>query len=101
MESKDIKQWNRTSEFGVVIMKDWLYNPTTGQTVMAVSGPIKLVTAKEAFDFQPKGNETNWGIAVGTGEHGILILGCQVRAVYTGKSIPTVGVSCWNIGAQK
>ena len=86
----------KTAAFGVVLLKDWMPNPETQGSVNQVAGPLELVTAKEAFDFQPKGNETNWGIRVGTDEKGVLILGCQIRGVYWGGSIPA-GVNCWDL----
>lgn len=80
--------------YGVVMLKDWMPNPTTGHTIQMVSGPIELVTAK-SFEFIPKGNETNWGVRVGTEESGVLILGCQIRGIYWGKEINTNSLTCW------
>ena len=74
--------------FGIVILKDWMPNPFNAQSVNQIAGPLELITAKEAFGFQPKGNETNWGVRVGDETAGILILGCQIRAVYWGAELP-------------
>lgn len=86
-----------SADFGVVILKDWMNNPVTGQQVHAVCGKLTHVLAKDDFGFQPKGNETNWGIRVGTGAFGVLILGCQIRAVYSGREFKTSHVSCWDL----
>ena len=77
----------KTVKFGVVLLKEWMPNPLTGQTVNQVAGEIELVTAKD-YDFQPKGNETNWGCRVGADDYGVLILGCQIRGIYWGRELP-------------
>lgn len=71
--------------FGIVILKDWIQSPESSHNVHQVAGPIELVTAKEDFGFQPKGNETNWAVKVGTEDRKLIILGCQIRAIYYGK----------------
>lgn len=89
---------NTAHEFGVVVMKEWMQNPITGNSVNAVGGPIKLLTAKESFGFTPKGNEANWGVLVGSeGASQVLLLGCQIRAVMWGPKtkLPGDGVNAW------
>lgn len=90
---------DRKSEhpFGVVMLKEWMNNPETGQQVLNVAGPIKLVTAKEAWNLIPKGNETNWAIHVGEDNRNVLILGCQIRAIYYGKAMKTFSNNCWDL----
>jgi hypothetical protein len=77
----------REAEFGVVILKEWMPNLETGRQTQTIAGPIRMVTAKEDLGFQPKGNEANWGVVVGSDESAVLILGCQIRAVYYGNEI--------------
>ena len=91
----EIQLREKEMKFGIVLLKDWMINPAKGCEVRSVSGPIKLVTAKE-FDFQPKGNETNWGVFVGADDAGVLILGCQIRGVYWGKETEIPGLANWN-----
>lgn len=84
------------SDFGVVLLKEWVNNPKTGQEVRAIVGPITLRTAKEDFGFIPKGNETNWAVEVGSKDKGqLLILGCQIRAIYYGEKFKPPGVNSW------
>jgi len=84
--------------FGAVMLKEWMQNPSTGGQVLSVVGPIKLLTAKEHFGFQPKGNEANWGILIGSeNEQQVFILGCQIRGILWGKkfSVPGISVNTW------
>lgn len=95
-EQEDIQK-PFSADFGVVVLKEWMYNPTSGQTVLAISGRIKLSTAKSDFGFQPKGTETNWAVVVGHSKQSMMILGCQIRGVYLGDKLTVPGIACWNI----
>lgn len=88
---------NNKEEFGVVILKDWLVSPTTGENVKNVAGKITLVQAKEDFGFQPKGNETNWGIEVKGSKQNVLILGCQIKAIYYGEKLELNKLNGWTL----
>lgn len=88
---------NRSEEFGVVLLKDWLVNPITGENCRNVAGKITLVEAKEDFGFNPKGNETNWGVEVSGPKQGVLILGCQIRAIYYGEELKLNKLNGWNL----
>ena len=95
-EQTEVPERERKSKYGIVILKDWMANPIRGNDCRMVSGPIELVTAKESFGFTPKGNETNWGVLVGT-ESQCLILGCQIRSIYWGAQIETNDLLCWRL----
>lgn len=87
----------KESEFGVVILKEWMLNPFTGHQVQAVCGPLKLVTAKDGWGFQPRASESNWAIVVGT-EQTLTILGCQIRSVFTaGFPMGVVTTHVWGL----
>jgi len=76
----------RKHDFGIVFLKDWIRNPNCNSPCNQLAGPIELIECKEAWGFQVRGNESNWGIRVGTDDSGVFILGCQLRSVYWGKS---------------
>ena len=78
---------NNSHEFGVVILKEWMPNPVTGNQVNSISGPIKLTRIKEDWGFDPTSKESNWGVVVGNKESEVMILGCQICAVYWGKRL--------------
>lgn len=88
---------NKVEKFGVVLLKDWLINPVTGENAKNIAGKIKFVLAKEDFGFQPKGNETNWGIEVSGPKQSVLILGCQIRAIYYGEKLELNKLNGWNL----
>lgn len=84
--------------FGAVCLKDWMYNPLTGQNVICVCGDLSLIEAKKDFGFTPKGNETNWAVEVGgLSNKNVIILGCQIRAIYYGTSFTPNPASAWDL----
>lgn len=70
---------------GVVILADWMTMPN-GYKAIGICGHIEVMDAKSATGIEAGPKDSTWVAVVSGSSESLVILGCQIRAVHTGKA---------------
>lgn len=66
----------KDGEKHIITTQSWFYAPD-GQSYRAAWGTVKIVEAKDVFNFTPNRHHDNWYVQIGNDENMVQVAGCE------------------------